>query len=94
MTLRQAFEQGIRFVRRSNWAFDDDHLELPPVDENGYHGPWAVLHSPASERIALEMEQNTNPNVDTRAEAFHQMARQDMLMVTLDLDEEGWVPYN
>lgn len=46
MTLREAMEKGVRFVRGRSWR-TGNYLEMPAM-RDGYHGPWAKLgiHNP------------------------------------------------
>lgn len=82
MTLREALEKEIRFVRKPAWANPDDRLELPLLG-NGQYGPWCTLHSPAMKRIA-----DASPDAAYMAE----LAEQKILIFNLNLDEDGWEP--
>jgi hypothetical protein len=44
MTLGEAAKAGITRVRKPNWAFKTDALELYVRD--GFYGPWGTLRSP------------------------------------------------
>jgi hypothetical protein len=51
--LFEAVKRGYTKVRKANWAFASDHLEL--YVQNGFYGPWGTLHSPET-AIALKDE--------------------------------------
>ncbi len=47
MTIREAMRARHKFVRLPMWN-PTAALELPAVDEYGYHGPWTTLHDGGS----------------------------------------------
>jgi hypothetical protein len=42
MTICEAIDSGIRFVRKRGWE-SHNYVELPPKLPNGLHGPWAKV---------------------------------------------------
>lgn len=49
MSIAAAAAAGITKLRRENWAFRDDHIELDLID--GKLGPWFTLHLPTSAQL-------------------------------------------
>ena len=47
MTIREALQSRIRFVRMPTWE-PSAYIELPLLEDGG-HGPWATVHDVSGE---------------------------------------------
>lgn len=77
-TLTQLRAEGVTRVRRPEWAFPGDHIEMVRLPD-GFWGPWATLHSPAF------------ANTDLAEELEKQKIL--LPHVTRMWGEDGWVAY-
>ncbi len=51
MTIHEALDRGIRFVRLPHWE-PTAHIELP-ILPNGQHGPWAIVRDVTGEQTVF-----------------------------------------
>jgi hypothetical protein len=76
MTVDEAYDRGITRLRKAQWN-EFAHLDLPPADARGLHGPWAVLVDPPAQKArGFEPERilllNSKYGIDTAREQFEE----------------------
>lgn len=57
ISINEARELGIKYIRMPHWANANDYLELH-ITESGHLGPWVKLWSDSNEVIGQENPQN------------------------------------